>query len=114
MAPLADQAQHLKAYCKGVSTLQDGGMTLYRLEALALPDGCSPPRIDALLCNFERDGYQSRLFFAQRLQCPIERNWNFDGPIAGQRWFSFSWKVDPSGLCLRQLLASHLEGLTKC
>jgi len=111
MAPEPSELQQLKAFCEGVALLQDGGKTLYYLTNLALPNGCQPGKADALLCDFERDGYESRLYFAKPIACPVERNWNFDGVVAGQRWYAISWKVSPRGRTPRQLLASHLEAL---
>lgn len=108
------EALELKAYGKRLAVVPDGESTLYLLEAIELPDGCSPSVSDALLCPTARDGYPSRLYFPEVVGCRFSRNWNFDGVIAGKRWRSFSWKVEPASLTLAQILLGHLEAFTRC
>jgi len=109
------QAQELKGYCTRVLAAKEGGCTFYLLEGLNLPQGCTPCSVDALLCPSQRDGYPSRLYFAERIQCRFERNWNTLGVlILGRQWNAFSWKVDPAGLSLVRLLNAHLQGFTRC
>jgi hypothetical protein len=109
-----DQIEELKHCCQAVSACQDGGIDYLLLEGLALPPGCSPARIDALLCPTFRDGYSSRLFFAAQVQSPFARNWNFDGRICERNWHGYSWKTDdPRPMRLAQLVRLHLDGLRR-
>lgn len=107
------EARDLKAYCDNVSVSTVGGRPVYRLSGLRLPEGCSPESVTALLCGHAMDGYESRLLLSSKVTTPIERNWNYDGVVAGERWFACSWKVDPAGRNLRALLAGHLEAFKR-
>ena len=58
-----------------------------------------------------RDGYPSRLFFAEKVQSKAvpEPNWNANGArIAERNWHAFSWKTNPN-LRLAQMVAAHLR-----
>jgi hypothetical protein len=111
---VAGSAEELKGYCDRVLTATDGDATLFLLEGLRLPEGCSPQKVDGLLCPLARDGYPSRLYFSTSVNCPFGRNWNtMNKPMAGRLWNAFSWKVEPAGLSLAQLLLGHLEAFTR-
>ena len=114
MEPENKKGHELFGYCKRVSMAPDTGGTVYLLEGLRLPEGCSPQEVDALLCPFPRDSYPSRLYFSQKVSCPFERNWNFNGMVAGKNWVAHSWKVEPAELTLTKILLGHLEGFTRC
>lgn len=106
-----DQVAELKLICPDVSAVEEGGCVFLLLPGLHLPEGCSPVCIDALLCPTARDGYDSRLFFSERLQTKTERNWNATGVrIAERNWHAFSWKTSPN-LRLAQMVAAHLRAL---
>lgn len=108
-----DQVAELKLLCADVSEVSEAGCTYLFLPGLNLPDGCSPPRTDALLCPTARDGYPSRLFFAEQVQCKasVQPNWNANGVrIAERNWHAFSWKTN-SNFRLAQLVAAHLRAL---
>jgi hypothetical protein len=106
-----DQVAELKLLCPDTSEVQEGGCSFLLLPGLHLPDGCSPARIDALLCPTARDGYASRLFFAEKIQTKAQRNWNATRVrIAERNWHAFSWKTNAS-LRLAQMVAAHLRAL---
>lgn len=107
----SDQIEELKRLLGTVQAAEEGGTTYFLIPALALPAGCTPSIVDALLCPTSRDGYPSRLFFAERIQSPISRNWNANGVrIIERNWYAFSWKV-PENLRLAQIIGVHLRGL---
>jgi hypothetical protein len=106
-----DQVAELKQLCPDVTEVEEAGCTFLLLPGLNLPDGCSPARTDVLLCPTARDGYASRLFFAEKVQSKVERNWNATGVrIAERNWHAFSWKANPN-LRLAQMVAAHLGAL---
>jgi hypothetical protein len=106
-----DQIEELKGLFGNVSAAEEGGMTYFFIPSLGLPSGCTPPTVDALLCPTNRDGYNSRLFYAERIQSPIQRNWNANGiRILERNWHAFSWQV-PEKLRLAQMIGVHLKGL---
>jgi hypothetical protein len=108
-----DQVAELKLLCPDVSEVEEAGCKYLLLPGLNLPDECSPARTDALLCPSARDGYPSRLFFAERVQskAKAEPNWNANGVrIAERNWHAFSWKTNPN-LRLAQMVAAHLRAL---
>lgn len=106
-----DQIEELKALAGDASRSEEGGFVYFLLPSLQLPPGCSPEKVDALLCPMLRNGYPSRLFFAERITSRGQRNWNANGVrILERNWHAFSWTV-PGGLRLAQLVGAHLKGL---
>lgn len=88
----------------------EAGVRYYRIPGLRLPEGCTPDRVDALLCPTGRDGYPSRLFLEKAVTCRTARNWNASNVrILERNWFAVSWMVKTPNLRLAQLLAAHLE-----
>lgn len=88
----------------------EAGLTYYLITGLRLPEGCTPDRLDGLLCPTGRDGYPSRLFLEKPVSCPTARNWNASNVrILERNWFAVSWRVNTPNLRLSQLLAAHLE-----
>src|SRR5687767_11593702 len=90
----ADQIEELKTFGK-LQQAQEGGLTFIFIPQLALPQGCKPERVDVLLCPASRDGYTSRLFFAQQVQKPTlpPPNWNGSVRILERTWYAFSWRM---------------------
>jgi hypothetical protein len=106
-----DQIAEVKQLCPNVRIYEEAGCSYLFLPGLNLPDGCSPASVDALLCPSARDGYPSRLFVAERVKSPTERNWNANGVrIAERNWQACSWKTNPN-LRLIQMIAAHLGSL---
>ncbi len=104
-----DQLSELKLLCRDVREIQEGGCSFLFLPALHLPDGCTPQSRDAILCPFPRDGYASRLFFAEKIQSNNQCNWNASGVrIAERNWHAFSWQTN-ANLRLAQMIAAHLR-----
>lgn len=106
-----DQLAELRELVPRVQRAVEGGVPFYLLPDLSLPLGCTPEKVDALLCPTPRDGYPSRLFFAQRIISPASRNWNGAARILERNWFAFSWKVEVPNLRLAQLVLAHLKAL---
>lgn len=110
---VTDEAANLKKLCNRVSVAVEAGCTLYLLEGLRLPPFCSLSEVDALLRPTSDGSYPSRLYFAQRISSRSQQNWNTSGILILNRlWEAFSWKVDPTGRTLSQIVLGHLEGLT--
>jgi hypothetical protein len=111
MATDTEQEAELVRHYPGAGAASDGGVTYYLLPNLELPQGCSPARLDALLCPTNRDGYESRLFYSSLVSgCP-DRNWNGrDQRILERNWYAFSWRTR-AGLRLSQMVQAHLHGL---
>lgn len=105
-----EQIAELKAFYREILAAQEGGITYLLLRDAGLPNGCTPPRMDLLLCPFDRDGYPSRLYFADRVQCRAPLNWNGNVRVLERNWSAFSWKVAP-GLRLLQMMQEHLRAL---
>ena len=106
-----DQVGELRRLWPEVQQCDEAGRAYLLLPGFALPEGCSPTATDALLCPTERDGYPSRLFFADRVTSRAPLNWNASGVrILERNWQAFSWKVN-SGQRLAQMIAAHLRAL---
>lgn len=110
-----DQIEELKLIAANIAACDEGGVTFILLPNFKLPDGCTPSSMDLLLCPTPRDGYDSRLFFAQKVQPPAKPglkplNWNGSVRIAEQNWHAFSWRTR-GGLRLAQMLSIHLKAL---
>lgn len=104
------QIDELRSLCESVSCATEGGVTFFWLRRLLLPEGCTPSEVDVLLCPVSRDGYDSRLYFAQQVTSRQQRNWNAQHRVLDQNWWAFSWRTQP-GLRLAQMVAIHLRGL---
>jgi hypothetical protein len=106
-----DQIAEVKQLCPNVQLHEEAGCAYLLLPGLNLPDGCSPASTDALLCPSARDGYPSRLFFAEKVTSSKQLNWNANGVrITERNWQAYSWKTNPN-LRLIQMIAAHLGAL---
>ena len=106
-----DQVAELARLFPGAQAAQEGGITYVLLPGLELPPNCKPCRVDALLCPSPRDGYESRLYFAEPITGGRGQNLHVNGVrILERNWHAFSWKTR-QGLRLVQMLRAHLEGL---
>lgn len=106
-----DQINELKILFGQVSSFNESGYTYFLLPDLPLPECCCPERVDVLLCPMQRDGYNSRLFFAEKIQSHKSQNWNVNSiRIIERNWYAFSWKI-PNDLRLSTMIAMHLKGL---
>jgi hypothetical protein len=107
----ADNLQELRSLCPEAKQASEGAIDFVLLPGLALPSGCSSSSIDCLLCLGPRDGYESRLFFAQPVSSREPRNWNGQNiRILERNWFAYSWRV-PGGLRPIETLIAHLQAL---
>ena len=110
-----DQVEELKLLAANLAVCTEGGSDFIFLPRSVLPDGCSPGGTDLLLCPTPRDGYNSRLFFAEKVQPPEKPgrqplNWNGSVRIAERNWLAFSWRTPPA-LRLAQMLSIHLKAI---
>lgn len=103
-----NQIAGLKLIAPSLSTADEGGYTYIRIENLRLPNGCQPELVDALLCPTPREGYNSRLFFAQPITGGPSRNWNGNIRVLNQNWYAISWQTEP-GKTLAEMLLVHLD-----
>ena len=105
------ELRELDPLCSGAKEYVEFGLTYILLPELRIPSGCSPSVIDALLCLNQRDGYPTRLFFAQPIGSKNGLNWNAQNVAILQRtWFAYSWNYVASGRPI-EVLAQHLRAL---
>lgn len=110
MAAADDELRELLRQYPGLEEGTEAGVTYYFLPGVRLPEGCTPDRVDALLCPAGRDGYPSRLFLEEAVTCRSDRNWNASNVrILERNWFAVSWMLKTTNLRLAQLVAAHLE-----
>lgn len=112
----SDQIEEIRKMCSGLSIGEELGIAYIRMSSLVLPEGTTPAKVDALLCPSPRDGYSSRLFYAEKIQSPRydELNWNANGVrILEQNWHAYSWKINRDGLRLAQMTSDHLNATKK-
>lgn len=106
-----DQLKEVKKYFGEVAVAKEGGIEYVLIKNAPMPLGCTPNHTDVLLCTGPRDGYPSRLFFAQKVEGLGTRNWH---PttffILNQNWFAFSLNfTHTSDLTLAQAIQTHLS-----
>lgn len=102
----------LKLISPDLSFAQEGGSQFILIKGLLLPSGCNPQRVDALLCPNPREGYNSRLYFSEKISgCP-DRNWNGNLRVLEKNWCAISWQVPP-GLRLAEALLVHLNAFRR-
>ena len=99
-----DQIRELARLFPGVQQAVEGGVTFFQIPQLNLPAGCTPERVDALLCPRPRDGYPSRLFLAEQVR---SRSWS-TARILERNWYMVSWRTR-EGLRLAQMVLAHLD-----
>jgi hypothetical protein len=108
-----DQLQELKLLCPGVAAAEEGGKTYLLLPKLKLPETASIAETDALLLPTPLDGYDSRIYFPQKIDGPKTLNWTVNGAlILDRQWFAHSWRTRPN-LRLTQMVAAHLTAFRK-
>lgn len=105
-----EQIDELKRLFPGVSYASEGGFDYFLLPNVQLPPQCQSGQIDVLLCPNHREGYNSRLYFPDKVQSGRTPNWNGSTFIFDRQWYSFSWKLS-EGLRLSQMVLSHMKGL---
>jgi hypothetical protein len=112
MDPSTDVAnaeiEELLQLCPELQQAEEAGVTFYFLPRLAMPAGTTPARVDALLCPTPRDGYESRLYLAERVsggKQPL--NWNGNIRLLERNWFAVSYRT-PQGLRPAQMVVVHL------
>lgn len=106
-----DDLQELRSLCPDAKQTSEAGIDFVLLPALKMPEGCTAPMVDCLLCLGPRDGYSSRLFFSQVVGSRGARNWNGQNiRIVERNWFAYSWRV-PEGLRPIEMLIAHLQAL---
>lgn len=103
-----EQIQELIGVYPDVFEAQEGGVVFFLLPNLNLPQGCSPKIVDALLCPTLRDGYNSKLYFSEKITTNKALNWNGNVRILERNWLSISWQTK-SGLRLIQMVSTHLD-----
>lgn len=107
-----EQLDELKAMFPGISHATEGGFDYFLIPNLQLPPSCSPESIDVLFCPNQREGYNSRLYYASVVQSGKSLNWNGQNTlILDRRWFAFSWQLPPAERRLSQLVTTHLRAL---
>jgi hypothetical protein len=107
-----DQLDEVRVHVTELKLAEEAGLPYILLSPLKLPAGCRPASVDALLSPTGRDGYTSRLFFAEKITCKRELNWNSVGVrILDRNWYAFSWKTNRENLRLLQMVLDHLAAL---
>ncbi len=114
MAWSDNEIEELKKYYSDVMMAEEGGFTYFLIKEVKLPSYCSPSKVDVLLCPMSREGYTSRLFFANKITNNMEGaktlNWNSnDQRILDRNWHAYSWKINKDDLRLAQMMADHLR-----
>lgn len=105
------ELRELEQLCSGPKEFTEFGPNYILLPQLQLPEGCAPAVVDALLCLSARDGYPTRLFYAQQIKCKNALNWNAQNvPILQRNWFAYSWNYVATGRPI-EVLAQHLKAL---
>ena len=102
-----EQLNELKEYFGEIKTYQEGGLNYLYISNLALPVGCNPTKVDALLCPQLKDGYYSRFYVSEKIY-GVSRNWNSVVRILDRNWFAISWQSKP-GLTLFQMISLHID-----
>ena len=111
MTSTESQIVELLRLFPGTQRAVEGGNTYFLIPDLEMPPGCTPARLDVLLCPSARDGYASRLYFSQKVEGGPPQNWHVSGVrILERNWHAFSWRTR-EGLRLIQMVLAHVGGL---
>jgi hypothetical protein len=110
MRTIEDQILEVKRFYPRAEIIPEGGINFVFIPELELPSGCIPRNVDALLCPVMRDGYNTRLFYAQMIEGIPTKNWNGILRLCDRNWVSYSWK-STEGMELIQMIMYHLSTL---
>jgi hypothetical protein len=105
-----DEVRELALRFPGTEQAEEARVTYFRIPPVDLPDGCSPSPVALMLCPSPVGGYEYRLYFAERVKTPKEKNWNASVHILGQTWHAFSWQAKEK-VSLTQMVARLLRAL---
>lgn len=94
----------------GTEQAEEANVTFFRIPNVTLPEGCTPSPTTLLLRPSPVGGYAYRLYFAQRIETPKNKNWNASDHILGQTWHAFSWQAKEK-ISLTQMVARLLRAL---
>jgi hypothetical protein len=111
MSFFSDEALELAATFPGTERAEEAGVTYFRIPDVILPDGCGPSPMTLLLCPSHLGGYEYRLFFSERVNTLVAKNWNGSIHILGRTWQAFSWQAKEK-VTLTQMVARLLRALT--
>jgi hypothetical protein len=107
----AEQIDELKKMFPEIKQCQENGHIYFYIPDYTLPEGCKPQKANLLFCPTERDGYNSRLFFSEKITTSKPLNWNANCVrILESNWYAFSWRIAPN-MRLAQMFAAHIGGL---
>src|SRR5271156_1694916 len=81
---------------------------LFRIPNVTLPDGCTPSPTTLLLRPSPVGDYAYRLYFAEKVKTPKDKNWNASDHILGRTWHAFSWQAKEK-VSLTQMVARLLR-----
>lgn len=104
-----EEAQELKAFCRGVREVLQGGEAFLYLEGLRLSSNSQPVEVDALLCLHARDGYMTRLYLSIRI-ADRGANWT-TAYLLDRQWHTWSWQGVSANQRPAQVLAAHLKAI---
>jgi hypothetical protein len=106
----ADQVEELKKAFAGLTWASEGPHAYILLPQLQLGAHCTPRVTDALLCPTSREGYATRMFYANVIEGAPVTNWS-KHHILGRDWHAFSWQGVAASLRLMQMVLAHARPL---
>lgn len=102
-----DQIEELKRIYPNVKMAEETGYTYFLLPDLDMPEGCMPAKVDALFCPMKREGYNTTLYFSEKITNP-SRTWTREVRILDRTWHAISWNFS-SDKRLIQLIRTHID-----
>jgi hypothetical protein len=100
--------ERLQVLCSGqVVRRSEGNDRFIDLPGLHFHGRGKEHEVDALLCLNQRDGYATKLYFAEQVP-ELGTPWT-SHYILGRNWFSWSWKEVPAHQSPIAILGGHLE-----
>jgi hypothetical protein len=105
-----EEVRELACRFPGVEQAEEAKVTFFRIPNVTLPDGCTPSPTALLLRPSPVGDYAYRLYFAEKVKTPKDKNWNASDHILGQTWFAFSWQAKEK-VSLTQMVARLLRAL---
>ena len=109
---LESDLEGLRPLSPRVDAVTEGGHHYFLLKEVALPETWTPRRVNLLLHPKPRDGYESRLYYSERVVSPTQRldlNWQGQILLFERQWHFMSWRHEAAGLTLHQLIQVHLR-----
>lgn len=104
-----EQLNLITVLCANAQLVDESGRRAVYMPGMTFQAGAGEATQDLLFVPFRHSGYDSRLFFTQKLDCGTACNWTQHNLI-NRTWWSPSYRVDVQ-LAWRDQILQHIKAV---